>query len=241
MDALAQIPTMRTRAGQYSAGEVFANHRFDFGDVDRKPFTMLFTFVLNKTRLLLAPPCAMCLVAALAAFSTAAGEALFTVNVDQNKVMVNPLLYGIFLEDINHTGDGGIYAELIRDRSFESTADPCAERTRYLPDNLHPKSEKTAWSFVQRGMAQGSMAFDDMPPLLNSAQQRCCRLDIASVGPGERVAVANEGYWGSTSRKAPGMNSPCMPAAMTSCGAKCSRSRWKTSKVMCMSARKWAP
>jgi len=140
--------------------------------------------------------CSLLFVAAWAAFPVAGGEAVFTVNVGQNKVAVNPLLYGIFLEDINHTVEGGIYAELIRDRSFESTADPCAERTSYLPDNLHPKSEKTAWSLVNSGMAQGTMVFDSAPPLLNSAQQRCCRLDIAAIGPGERVAIANEGFWG---------------------------------------------
>ena len=28
-------------------------------------------------------------------------------------------LYGIFFEDINHAADGGLYAEMIRNRSFE--------------------------------------------------------------------------------------------------------------------------
>ncbi len=32
---------------------------------------------------------------------------------------VSPLLYGLFLEDINHALDGGLYAEMIRNRSFE--------------------------------------------------------------------------------------------------------------------------
>ena len=32
---------------------------------------------------------------------------------------VSPMLYGIFYEDINHAADGGLYAELIRNRSFE--------------------------------------------------------------------------------------------------------------------------
>ena len=32
---------------------------------------------------------------------------------------VSPLLYGIFFEDINYAGDGGLYAELIANRSFE--------------------------------------------------------------------------------------------------------------------------
>ena len=32
---------------------------------------------------------------------------------------ISPLLYGIFFEDINYAGDGGLYAELIANRSFE--------------------------------------------------------------------------------------------------------------------------
>lgn len=28
-------------------------------------------------------------------------------------------LYGVFFEDINHAADGGLYAELVRNRSFE--------------------------------------------------------------------------------------------------------------------------
>lgn len=31
----------------------------------------------------------------------------------------SPLLHGLFFEDINHSGDGGIYAELIRNRAFQ--------------------------------------------------------------------------------------------------------------------------
>ena len=32
---------------------------------------------------------------------------------------VSPMLYGIFFEDINYGGDGGLYAELVANRSFE--------------------------------------------------------------------------------------------------------------------------
>lgn len=32
---------------------------------------------------------------------------------------ISPMLYGIFFEDINYAGDGGLYAELIANRSFE--------------------------------------------------------------------------------------------------------------------------
>ncbi len=33
-------------------------------------------------------------------------------------------MYGIFLEEINHGVDGGLYAELIRNRGFEDSRPP---------------------------------------------------------------------------------------------------------------------
>lgn len=43
----------------------------------------------------------------------------FTVNGAQVKAQVNQHMYGVFFEDINMGADGGIYAELIKNRSFE--------------------------------------------------------------------------------------------------------------------------
>lgn len=39
---------------------------------------------------------------------------------DQDIIKISPFLYGIFFEDINFGGDGGMYAELISNRSFEN-------------------------------------------------------------------------------------------------------------------------
>jgi len=46
-----------------------------------------------------------------------AAEHSITVRVDQPGIKVSPLLWGIFFEDINLSTDGGIYAELVRNRS----------------------------------------------------------------------------------------------------------------------------
>ena len=42
-----------------------------------------------------------------------------TINTTRQLSQVSPILYGIFFEDINYAGDGGLYAELIANRSFE--------------------------------------------------------------------------------------------------------------------------
>jgi alpha-L-arabinofuranosidase len=46
-------------------------------------------------------------------------EAKITVEVDKPGHTISPLLFGIFFEDINLSSDGGIYPELVRNRSFE--------------------------------------------------------------------------------------------------------------------------
>ena len=47
--------------------------------------------------------------------------AALMINVDQKK-NISSTLYGIFFEEIGHAGDGGLYTELVQDRSFEATA-----------------------------------------------------------------------------------------------------------------------
>ncbi|WP_114782693.1 alpha-L-arabinofuranosidase C-terminal domain-containing protein [Botryobacter ruber] len=43
----------------------------------------------------------------------------FTVNTNEVKAEVQPTMWGIFFEDINFGADGGLYAELVKNRSFE--------------------------------------------------------------------------------------------------------------------------
>ena len=44
---------------------------------------------------------------------------VMTVDVSKPAAQVNPAMFGIFFEDINFGADGGLYAELVKNRSFE--------------------------------------------------------------------------------------------------------------------------
>ncbi len=44
------------------------------------------------------------------------------VAADQAGPRINPAMWGIFFEDINFGADGGVYAELVKNRSFEFIA-----------------------------------------------------------------------------------------------------------------------
>src|SRR5664280_2762198 len=41
------------------------------------------------------------------------------VLVEKPEAVIQPAMWGIFFEDINFAADGGIYAELVKNRSFE--------------------------------------------------------------------------------------------------------------------------
>ena len=92
-----------------------------------------------------------------------------TVDTSRKGAQVSPDLYGIFYEDINHAADGGLYAELVRNRSFE--------------DN---DKEPEYWS--TEGQATTRLVTTD---LLNKVQRQALRVTFAGQG-----ALLNDGFWG---------------------------------------------
>ncbi len=50
--------------------------------------------------------------------------AKFNVTTKKRRFAVEPSLYGLFFEDINRAGDGGLYPELLRNRVFEDSLYP---------------------------------------------------------------------------------------------------------------------
>jgi hypothetical protein len=66
------------------------------------------------TRLLAALP----VVLALQVASAFAAETVITIDADQSIGTVSPRFYGLMTEEINHSYDGGLYAELVQNRAF---------------------------------------------------------------------------------------------------------------------------
>ena len=59
----------------------------------------------------------------------AAQSARLTIKANQSGAPISPLLYGIFYEEINRAGDGGLYAEMLENRSFEDGKTPVSWET----------------------------------------------------------------------------------------------------------------
>lgn len=105
---------------------------------------------------------------------------IITINGDQSKP-ISPLLFGVFFEDLNYAADGGLYAELIQNRSFEYHA--CEQPTW---------NSLTAWELVQRD-GQGGWAVDQTLPL-HPNNPNYIVLSITEAGDG--VGLVNAGFGG---------------------------------------------
>ena len=62
-------------------------------------------------------------VALCACISASAQTHRFDIDLKHPGAEIQPTMYGIFFEDINFAADGGLYAELVKNRSFEFPCD----------------------------------------------------------------------------------------------------------------------
>jgi alpha-N-arabinofuranosidase len=115
---------------------------------------------------------------ALSVASAVAQDAALTVDVDQSIGKVSPMHYGLMTEEINHSYDGGLYAELVQNRAF-------------LDDPETP----VHWSLVQGKRAAAYIALDPAAPL-NDILTNSLRLDATTVSKSARAGIANDGFWG---------------------------------------------
>ncbi len=104
--------------------------------------------------------------------------ATIEIQVDKSVAKVSPTLYGLMTEEINHAFDGGLYAEMVRNRTMRATWDGVNQ-----------------WTVVTDGNALAKMSpdkttgpSDALPNSLKLKVDRADRSDIAGV--------RNDGYWG---------------------------------------------
>ncbi len=126
--------------------------------------------------------------------ATPAATPVLEIKADQARGKVSPILYGLMTEEINFCYDGGLYAELIRNRIFKEM--PRSRRGQPAPEVGGPRTDGLIyWELVQTGGGAGAMAADANQPL-NNALTNSLRLTVDSVGENQRVGVSNGGFWG---------------------------------------------
>ena len=104
----------------------------------------------------------------------------FTVDLSKPGAVVADICRGQQIEEFNHQFEGGLYAQLINNPSFEELKNPIAE-----------------WSLIKSGSSGGDLSSQTSAEtgMLNKYQKHCIKLKVTSVASGE-VGLANGGYWG---------------------------------------------
>ncbi|KQV47940.1 hypothetical protein ASC95_18325 [Pelomonas sp. Root1217] len=103
-----------------------------------------------------------------------------TIAADRVKARINPDLYGLMTEEINFAYEGGLYGELIRNRSFKGEA-----------GYAYQAEEPVYWSPI--GAAQIEL---DKKQKLNDALDLSLALTIKSATAQQPAGLRNPGYWG---------------------------------------------
>jgi hypothetical protein len=98
-----------------------------------------------------------------------------TVATDAPGATINPAMWGIFFEDINLGADGGLYAELVKNRSFEFT------------------EPLMGWIKIEPAGARGSFNIREQNPL-HSNNPHYLQVTVENAGDG--FGLRNEGFRG---------------------------------------------
>jgi alpha-N-arabinofuranosidase len=116
----------------------------------------------------------LALAASSAAAQTNSPVPVLKVNAADITAHVSPTLYGLMTEEINFAYEGGLYGELIRNRSFKAST-----------------NDASFWTPVGNGV----ISLDPGAPL-NSSLDVSLKLNAASATPATPAGISNPGYWG---------------------------------------------
>lgn len=100
-----------------------------------------------------------------------------------NSKFISPDLIGVFFEDINYAADGGLYAELIQNRSFE-----------YSPTDRNGWNSFTGWEYMTQGFGYGALSVETTSPV-HPNNPHYAVLKIEEAGR-EGIGLKNSGFDG---------------------------------------------
>ena len=104
-------------------------------------------------------------------------QATLNIELNQPKAPVSKTLYGLMTEEINYSYDGGLYAELIANRTFRGDW-----------------SGILNWFLVEKGASSATISVDRTGP--SSALTSSAKLEVKKADASSSAGLINEGYWG---------------------------------------------
>lgn len=107
--------------------------------------------------------------------------ASLTIDPSARVADVSPILYGLMTEEINYSYDGGLYAEMIRNRTFH----------RQWSGIDH-------WTATLHGRGDAKLEPDSTGP--SKALDHSLKIQVRTASQGNEAGVSNNGYWGMAVR-----------------------------------------
>jgi alpha-N-arabinofuranosidase len=107
---------------------------------------------------------------------TAAGK--LDIQVDKSVGASSPMLHGLMTEEINYSYDGGLYAEMIRNRTFQDDAATPAH-----------------WSTTANGESKAAIEIDKTTGP-SAALPLSLKVSLEAASPSNPAGVQNDGFWG---------------------------------------------
>src|SRR5207248_9644276 len=108
----------------------------------------------------------------------AQARATLKVDLGRPKSPVSPTLYGLMTEEINYSYDGGLYAELVRNRTFRSDW-----------------SGILNWFLIEKGTSSAKVSVDTKSGP-STALPSSVKLEVIKADAANPAGLLNEGYWG---------------------------------------------
>ena len=142
------------------------------------------------------------------AVATASPQARITVSATRTGRAENPRMWGLFIENILHDVDGGLYAQMIQNPDFQYEVPPADCKVVYRKQGKQNRtivrwinngravgpiagSPLLAWKPVESGPSSVTLRVQKRKPL-SAAHRLSLRVTVKHAGAG----VANVGYWG---------------------------------------------
>jgi alpha-L-arabinofuranosidase len=137
-------------------------------------------------------------------------EGEIIIDAAQKGAAVSPDMYGVFFEEINHAGEGGLYGELLQNRGFEEKEYPAGYTVK--GNKLYPPPLKNhlsgslstegyrwnedpipGWSLQTQGSSKATMKLTKATPLDPGSPNS---LEITIPQSAQQVELINSGFWG---------------------------------------------
>lgn len=125
-----------------------------------------------------------------------------TIDAESQTQPVNPELYGLSLEEINHAIDGGLYAEMISNRSFEEGVPPLncpfdvQRRLLFTPNGWSIPFLRSDSIPGWRRYSPNTFMMLDAEARINEYNKRSLLVSVSSSAGNQRGGVVAEGYRG---------------------------------------------